>query len=152
MIIRIVFHRWFENFILLTIIANSVVLTIEDPSLDANQPIITLLDNCFLIIFSIEMILKIIAMGFVMQPYSYLRDPWNILDFLVVVLGWMAKGLAEWNISAIRVIRILRPLRTLNNLQGMRGLVLTILNSLPSMINILVLFIFTMIIFGTIGL
>ena len=55
------------------------------------------------------------------------------------------------NVSAIRVIRILRPLRTLNSLQGMRGLVLTLLNSLPSMLNILILFCFTLLIFGTIG-
>ena len=33
----------------------------------------------------------------------------------------------------------------------MRGLVLTLLNSLPSMLNILILFCFTLIIFGTIG-
>ena len=33
----------------------------------------------------------------------------------------------------------------------MRGLVLTLLNSLPSMLNILLLFVFTLVIFGTIG-
>lgn len=34
----------------------------------------------------------------------------------------------------------------------MRGLVLTLLNSLPSMLNILILFVFTLVIFGTIGM
>lgn len=69
----------------------------------------------------------------------------------MVILGWVSLSASSSNISAIRVIRILRPLRTLNSLQGMRTLVLTLLNSLPSVINILILFGFTLIIFGTIG-
>ena len=69
----------------------------------------------------------------------------------MVILGWFSMSAAQLNVSAIRVIRILRPLRTLNSLQGMRGLVLTLLNSLPSMLNILLLFCFTLVIFGTIG-
>ena len=148
---QIVFNSWFDKFILLTIFANCISLAIEDPSREEPDPLIEAFDLAFLIIFSFEMVLKIIAMGFVMEAYSYLRDPWNILDFSVVILGWFSLSASTLNISAIRVIRILRPLRTLNSLQGMRGLVLTLLNSLPSMLNILVLFFFTLIISGTIG-
>jgi len=49
-----------------------------------------LIDNIFLLIYTGEMILKIIAMGFCMKPHSYLRDSWNILDFAVVMLGWLS--------------------------------------------------------------
>lgn len=108
------------------------------------------------------MVLKIIAMGFVMRPYSYLRDAWNVvsatfnliffqLDFSVVILGWISLQFSEQNISAVRVIRILRPLRTINSMPGMAGLVKTLLNSLPSMVNIMILFMFSLTIFGTIG-
>ena len=41
----------------------------------------------FSLIFTIEAIIKIIAMGFIVHKKSYIRDPWNILDFLVVVIG-----------------------------------------------------------------
>jgi len=61
-----------------------------------------------------EMVLKIIAMGFFMRAHSYLRDSWNILDFTVVILGWLASIIKSGDISAIKVIRILRPLRTIN--------------------------------------
>jgi len=44
----------------------------------------------FLIIYTIEMILKVIALGFCMQQNSYLRDPWNVLDFIVVFFGWIS--------------------------------------------------------------
>jgi hypothetical protein len=73
----------------------------------------------FLIIYTTEMVLKIIAMGFFMRAHSYLRDAWNILDFIVVILGWVSSLLEAQNISAIRVMRILRPLRTINSMPGM---------------------------------
>jgi len=69
----------------------------------------------FLGIYTIEMVLKIIALGFFMRPFSYLRESWNILDFCVVVLGLFSLFIpGADNISAIKVIRILRPLRTIN--------------------------------------
>lgn len=77
---QIVFNTWFDKFILLTIFANCIVLAIEDPSLEEPDPIIEVFDMVFLIIFSFEMVLKIIAMGFVYEAHSYLRDPWNIVS------------------------------------------------------------------------
>ena len=53
--------------------------------------------DVFTAIFLIECILKILGMGFFMHKNSYLRDFWNWLDFLVVVvsvLGWVP-GLAN---------------------------------------------------------
>lgn len=41
----------------------------------------------FAAIYTVEMILKIIAKGFCMHKFAYLRDPWNWLDFVVVILG-----------------------------------------------------------------
>ena len=41
------------------------------------------LDFIFLAIFSVEMVLKIIALGFVLLPYTYLRDPWNIVSAFI---------------------------------------------------------------------
>ena len=47
------------------------------------------IDLIFLTLYTIEMVMKIITMGFVTRPYSYLRDSWNILDFTVVMIGWL---------------------------------------------------------------
>ena len=41
----------------------------------------------FLVIFTGEAILKIIAYGFLLHPGSYLRSGWNFLDFVIVVIG-----------------------------------------------------------------
>lgn len=174
-IIQIVTDSLFDKIILVVIVVNSLVL-----ALDNEVYIITKyaedIDFIFLIIYTIEMILKIIAMGFFMRAHSYLRDTWNVvstysyllfkikylifkyyflqLDFLVVILGWISLNFATddgADISAIRVIRILRPLRTINSMPGMSGLVSTILNSLPIMFDIMVLFCFMLIMFGTIA-
>ena len=111
----------------------------------------TVIDSIFLGLYFMEMLLKIIAMGFVMRPFSYLRDPWNFLDFIVINLGLIANFLSDSNISSIRVIRLLRPLKTINSMPGMSSLVTTILNSLPFMFDILVLFGFFLLILGVVG-
>lgn len=80
-VIQIVYNPWFDRIILATIVANSIVLAAEEPGAKKNAFLETL-DYIFLTIFSVEMILKIIALGFVMLPYSYLRDPWNIVSVL----------------------------------------------------------------------
>lgn len=41
----------------------------------------------FLFIFCIEAVLKIVALGFVLHEGAYLRNVWNIMDFVVVVTG-----------------------------------------------------------------
>lgn len=43
----------------------------------------------FACLYTIEMVVKIIARGFAFHEHAYLRDPWNVLDFVVVILGWV---------------------------------------------------------------
>ena len=38
-------------------------------------------------IFILEFVLKAFGMGFMLEPGTYLRDPWNIIDFIVVITG-----------------------------------------------------------------
>ena len=118
---------------------NCLVLA-TDKEVDFITDNVEVIDLVFLIIYTMEMILKIIAMGFVMREHSYLRDSWNKLDFFVVLMGWISQFLNSGDISAIKVIRILRPLRTINQIPNMSSLVATILNSLPIMFEVMVLF------------
>ncbi len=81
-ILAIVMNAWFDRYILLVIMANCVFLAIDDPSKEAlNYQIVA--DYVFLVIYTLEMVLKIIAMGFVLRPLSYLRDAWNIVRFSI---------------------------------------------------------------------
>jgi len=40
-------------------------------------------------IYTVEGIIKILARGFVLTQFTYLRDAWNWLDFIVVTLAWV---------------------------------------------------------------
>ena len=81
----------FEYAVLLTIIANCVVLALEEhlPCQDKTTLAKKLetTEIYFLAIFCVEASLKILALGFVMHRGSYLRNIWNIMDFFVVVTG-----------------------------------------------------------------
>jgi hypothetical protein len=43
--------------------------------------------NVFTVIFTIEAVLKMIGMGFIMHKRAYLRNGWNWIDFTVVAIG-----------------------------------------------------------------
>lgn len=61
-----------------------------DGSLDTSDPRNRAVEDSELIftsLFAVEMVLKVIAMGFVLGRGTYIRDPWNVLDFVVVMAG-----------------------------------------------------------------
>ena len=77
-IIRLVaINPWFDRFILVVIFLNCAFLAIDKEVDGITDNIADRIDLVFLIIYTIEMVLKIIAMGFFMRAHSYLRDAWN---------------------------------------------------------------------------
>jgi voltage-dependent calcium channel L type alpha-1D len=89
--IDIVEWKPFEYLILLTIFANCVALAVYTPfpNSDSNQTNAYLekIEYIFLVIFTTECFMKIIAYGFAMHPGAYLRNGWNLLDFTIVAIG-----------------------------------------------------------------
>ena len=78
------------------------------------------------------MSLKIIAKGFIFGKNSYLKDPWNDLDFTIVSTGLLSKVLtsSKLNLTGLRSFRVLRPLKTITNIKGLKKLVVTLLSSI----------------------
>ncbi|XP_052765335.1 voltage-dependent T-type calcium channel subunit alpha-1I-like isoform X3 [Mya arenaria] len=109
-------------------------------------------DHFIFAFFAIEMIIKIIAMGF-WGEMTYLAESWNRLDMFIVMAGTMEYGIDSENLSlsAIRTIRVLRPLRAINRIPSMRILVMLLLDTLPMLGNVLLLCFFVFFIFGIIG-
>ncbi|ETE58412.1 hypothetical protein NXF25_005496 [Crotalus adamanteus] len=77
--------------ILATIIANCIVLALEQHLPDGDKtPMSERLDDTepyFIGIFCFEAGIKIIALGFAFHKGSYLRNGWNVMDFVVVLTG-----------------------------------------------------------------
>ncbi|KAG8034480.1 hypothetical protein G9C98_007556 [Cotesia typhae] len=113
----------FEYAVLLTIIANCVVLALEEHLPKHDKTILAQklesTEIYFLGIFCVEASLKILALGFVLHRGSYLRNIWNIMDFFVVVTGSMTV-FAETNVDVdlrmLRSFRVLRPLKLVSKI------------------------------------
>lgn len=45
------------------------------------------IESVFLVIFTLECVMKILAYGFIAHAGAYLRNGWNLLDFTIVVIG-----------------------------------------------------------------
>jgi hypothetical protein len=76
-----------------------------------------LFDDVIFAFFTLEMMIKMIAMGGCGRG-TYLADSWNRLDFFIVMSGALEYVLQieNLNLTAIRTIRVLRPLRAINRI------------------------------------
>ena len=66
-----------------------------------------------------------------MHRKSYLRDPWNILDFTLIVVSYINLIPGVPNLKAMRILRVMKPLRSINAMPGMKRLLNTLLMSIP---------------------
>jgi hypothetical protein len=155
-IVYIIVSAWFDYFILGCILANSVNLALYDYSQenDNSYGINTndLLEIAFTFIFLIEAILKVIGMGLFMHKNSYMREGWNILDFIVVLVSLIEFAPNVPSLKSLRVLRVLRPLRSINAIPSMRVLVSTLLISIPQLGSVVIFLFFIFLLFGIMGI
>ena len=125
----------FDYLSLLVIIGNTILILISDPT-DSNN-IGNITDNYFLYFYTLESILKIISFKFWSAEDAYIKDAWNILDFFVVVVGWILfaiekalNGTKISGLAGLRAFRILRPLKTVKRFKGLKKLVTALLLAL----------------------
>ncbi|KAM8715266.1 hypothetical protein ACLKA7_002335 [Drosophila subpalustris] len=159
--IRIVEWKPFEFLILLTIFANCIALAVYTPypGSDSNVTNQTLekVEYIFLVIFTAECVMKILAYGFVLHNGAYLRNGWNLLDFTIVVIGAISTGLSHFvkdgfDVKALRAFRVLRPLRLVSGVPSLQVVLNSILKAMVPLFHIALLVIFVIIIYAIIGL
>ena len=83
----IIRHKLFNNFIFAIILLSAIVIGLETypEQMKHYKVILTLADKIIIAIFTIEILLKIIANG--NKPWIYFADPWNVFDFLIVAFS-----------------------------------------------------------------
>ncbi|XP_041974492.1 voltage-dependent calcium channel type A subunit alpha-1 isoform X3 [Aricia agestis] len=149
----------FEYAVLLTIIANCVVLALEEHLPNGDKTILAKnlekTETYFLGIFCVEASLKILALGFVLHKGSYLRNIWNIMDFFVVLTGSMTI-FAEYNVDVdlrmLRSFRVLRPLKLVSRIPSLQVVLKSIIKAMAPLLQIGLLVLFAIVIFAIIGL
>jgi hypothetical protein len=141
--------------------------------------------SCFLIIFAqillvvfaAELLLKVIAYGFVIGEGAYLKSDWNKVDFVVVIAGMIDQiagiflpannpalvsfsifyfgsapvTLPQSYIRIIRVLRAFRPLRLISRYEGLRIVLRTIAKSIEPVISTVAILLAAFSIYGILG-
>ncbi|EGW10140.1 Voltage-dependent R-type calcium channel subunit alpha-1E [Cricetulus griseus] len=151
------FHRYM---ILATIIANCIVLALEQhlPE-DDKTPMSRRLEKTepyFIGIFCFEAGIKIVALGFIFHKGSYLRNGWNVMDFIVVLSGILATAGTHFNthvdLRTLRAVRVLRPLKLVSGIPSLQIVLKSIMKAMVPLLQIGLLLFFAILMFAIIGL
>uniref|UniRef100_A0A669FA64 Voltage-dependent L-type calcium channel subunit alpha n=1 Tax=Oreochromis niloticus TaxID=8128 RepID=A0A669FA64_ORENI len=169
-----VFWFPFDIFILLAIFANCVAMGVtkpfpDDDSNPTNHKL-EQVEYVFLVIFTIETFTKILAYGLVMHPSAYIRSGWNLLDFIIVIVGLfsvIAEAMTDHkpgeahhaagkpgglDVKALRAFRVLRPLRLVSGVPSLQIVLNSIMKAMVPLLHIGMLVMFVIIIYAIIGL
>ncbi len=137
--------KWFQNFIVLVILAAGVLVGIQtyettSPTVRALIPTLDVVDEIILWIFVVEIAIKMAAQRG--QPWRYFQDSWNIFDFVIVAVCFLPLDVEY--AAVLRLLRLLRVLRLVHALPKLQILVGALLKAIPSMayVSILLLLLF----------
>lgn len=128
--------------------------TITDPYFNETIDLIVNIISGF---FIGEAVIKIFAQGFLFGEGTYLKDSWNILDFIIVlssILNWVLDSFSEISFSFLRgfrALRALRPLRMISKDEGMKTVVNSLLRAIPSLFNVALVNVLFLVVFGILG-
>uniref|UniRef100_W5KB07 Sodium channel protein n=1 Tax=Astyanax mexicanus TaxID=7994 RepID=W5KB07_ASTMX len=133
--------------IMCTILTNCVFMTFSNPPEWSKQ-----VEYTFTGIYTFESAVKIIARGFCIDDFTFLRDPWNWLDFMVISMAYVTEFVDLGNVSALRTFRVLRALKTISVIPGLKTIVGALIQSVKKLSDVMILTVFCLSVFALIGL
>ena len=133
---KLVLHKWFDRFILVVIALSCILLAVDYPNaVNEGQQYLDAFNLIFTVIFIVEAVLKVVAFGFIQHEGAYLRDNWNVLDFVIVVFSIIEIAFASGDTGAggdlgtfkvLRAFRAARPLRVVRRFESLRIVVVSL--------------------------
>ncbi|XP_040596069.1 sodium channel protein type 11 subunit alpha [Mesocricetus auratus] len=148
LVIQISVHSLFSMFIIGTVVINCMFMAkFGDRSSDTE-----ISEYIFTGIYILEAVIKILARGFILDEFSFLRDPWNWLDFIVIgtAVATCFPG-TKVNLSALRSFRVFRALKAISVVSGLKVIVGALLRSVKKLVDVMVLTLFCLSIFALVG-
>ena len=159
------FCRWliakpaFDRVVLLMIMISSVCLALDSPRNDPSSALhLTLhsLDYVFAVFFFLEMMAKVVALGFLYGEDAYIKSPWNCVDFFIVVISiviLIADAIAALQpLRVLRIARVLRPLRLISRSAGMRTVIASLFKVMPAVLEVFGITLAIQLVFALIGM
>ena len=145
----------FNNLVFVIILLNCLQLALQCPAtetIESFPEVMLALDYVFAVIFTMEMLIKMLALGVVFgSPECYLRTRWNVIDAVVVMFSWLTLLLPAPYGHAFSAFRALRPMRIVVRNRKIKVIVDALTYALPSIANVIMFILVTMIIFGILG-
>ncbi|XP_074783137.1 sodium channel protein type 4 subunit alpha [Athene noctua] len=154
--IRVLIHSYpcflwcfklFSMVIMITILTNCVFMTMSNPPAWSKN-----VEYTFTGIYTFESLIKILSRGFCIDSFTFLRDPWNWLDFMVISMAYITEFVDLGNISALRTFRVLRALKTITVIPGLKTIVGALIQSVKKLSDVMILTVFCLSVFALIGL
>ncbi|XP_077959281.1 sodium channel protein type 4 subunit alpha A isoform X1 [Gasterosteus aculeatus] len=145
--IKILIHSLFSMFIMITILSNCVFMTMSNPPAWSKT-----VEYVFTGIYTFEATVKVLSRGFCLGSFTFLRDPWNWLDFMVISMAYATEFVDLGNMSALRTFRVLRALKTITVIPGLKTIVAALIQSVKKMVDVMILTVFALAVFALVGL
>ena len=142
----------FENAVIALIITSSADLAFRSCAVDMESEYYATLEHFDVIatgVFTVEMLAKIVSLGFISTPNAYLKTGWNQLDCFIVTASLLSDSSPAFR--TLRVLRVLRPLRLISRHEGMRLVVTLLMRALPGVFDVLLVYVLFLIVFAILG-
>uniref|UniRef100_A0A7N8WP42 Sodium channel protein n=1 Tax=Mastacembelus armatus TaxID=205130 RepID=A0A7N8WP42_9TELE len=137
----------YSMFIMITILSNCVFMTMSNPPAWSKT-----VEYVFTGIYTFEATVKVLSRGFCLGSFTFLRDPWNWLDFMVITMAYVTEFVDLGNVSALRTFRVLRALKTITVIPGLKTIVAALIQSVKKMVDVMILTVFALSVFALVGL
>nr|XP_018669384.1 sodium channel protein type 4 subunit alpha B-like isoform X2 [Ciona intestinalis] len=156
--INILVNKWFNGIVIVTILINCLVMMITGN--DKPQWSEKYVEHIFTAIYTIEAAVKIVGRGFVLHRFSYLRDPWNWLDFIVIIAAYVLVIISQTSagdaskissLTFLRAIRVLRVFKTVSVIPGLRMIVSALVASTKALKDAMLLSLLGFSMFSLVG-
>uniref|UniRef100_A0A3P9JVQ9 Sodium channel protein n=1 Tax=Oryzias latipes TaxID=8090 RepID=A0A3P9JVQ9_ORYLA len=119
---------------------------------DSNSTWTKPVEYTFTAIYTFESLVKILARGFCLGEFTFLRDPWNWLDFSVIVLAYLNEFADFGRLSALRTFRVLRAFKAISVIPGLKTIVGALFQSVKKLTDVMILTVFCLSVFALVGL
>ncbi|XP_021480266.2 sodium channel protein type 4 subunit alpha B isoform X1 [Oncorhynchus mykiss] len=145
--IKILMHSLFSMFIMLTVVFNCAFMTISDPPASSKT-----VEYVFTGIYTFEATIKVFSSGFCVGDFTYFRDPWNWLDFILISMTYLTEFVDLGNVSVFRMFHVLRALKIITVIPGLKTIVGTLIMSVKKLADVMIITVFCLAVFAMIGL
>jgi hypothetical protein len=151
---RVIDTKAFDAFIVSCILVNTIIMCFNGPTMsDSDSRALSVVSLCFLVIFNIEIVLKLFV-----YFTNFFNEPWNVFDAIIIVgsdCSFLIASLSSEEsaiVALMDVFRILRVMRLVRICTFLRNYCKTMLQLIPALMNVSLLLLLLLFIYACLGI